>query len=74
MIFRGKIEVEKRTDQIKKEIPTIMEGKLINEVLNGNFERIVKEVDILIENELYRISQEEEADMDREPSSHVETE
>lgn len=73
-IFRGKIKVEKRTDQIKKEIPTIIEGEMINEVLNGNFERIVKEVDILIENELYRISQEEEADMDREPSSHVETE
>ncbi|BFO68485.1 conjugal transfer protein MobC [Chryseobacterium sp. KCF3-3] len=72
-IFRGKIEVEKRTDQIKKEIPTVIEGEMINEVLNGNFERIVKEVDILIENELYRISQEEEADMVSEPLSDVDT-
>ncbi|QBA19774.1 conjugal transfer protein TraG [Chryseobacterium indologenes] len=71
-IFRGKIKVEKRTDQIKNKIPTIIEGEMINEVLNGNFERIVKEVDILIENELYRISQEEEAAMSSEPSSHSE--
>lgn len=71
-IFRGKIKVEKRTDQIKNKIPTIIEGEMINEVLNGNFERIVKEVDILIENELYRISQEEEAAMSSEPSSHPE--
>ncbi|WP_183084487.1 type IV secretory system conjugative DNA transfer family protein [Chryseobacterium sp. 7] len=62
-IFRGKIKVEKRTDQIKNEIPTIIEGEVINEVLNGNFERIVKEVDILIENELYRISREEKTTM-----------
>ncbi|WP_330746740.1 type IV secretory system conjugative DNA transfer family protein [Chryseobacterium sp. CP-77] len=72
-IFRGKIKVEKRTDQIKNKIPTIIEGEMINEVLNGNFERIVKEVDILIENELYRISQEENADMGGELSSQVET-
>ncbi|MEJ5049350.1 type IV secretory system conjugative DNA transfer family protein [Chryseobacterium culicis] len=72
-IFRGKIEVEKRTDQIKREIPTIIEGEMINEVLNGNFERIVKEVDILIENELYRISQEEEAAEADEPLPHVDT-
>ncbi|THV57572.1 conjugal transfer protein TraG [Chryseobacterium candidae] len=71
-IFRGKIKVEKRTDQIRKEIPTVIEGEMINEVLNGNFERIVKEVDILIENELYRISQEEEAAMSIGPSSHPE--
>ncbi|MGR3857211.1 type IV secretory system conjugative DNA transfer family protein [Chryseobacterium indologenes] len=72
-IFRGKIKVEKRTDQIKNKIPTIIEGEMINEVLNGNFERIVKEVDILIENELYRISQEENADMGGELPSQVET-
>lgn len=62
-IFRGKIKIDKRTDQIKKDMPTIIEGELISEVLNGNFERIVKEVDILIENELYRIFQEEKAEM-----------
>lgn len=71
-IFRGKIKVEKRTDQIKNKIPTIIEGEMISEVLNGNFERIVKEVDILIENELYRISQEEADAMSSEPSSHQE--
>ena len=44
---------------------------MINEVLNGNFERIVKDVDILIENELYRISREEEAAMNSELSLQV---
>ncbi len=58
-IFRGKIEVEKRTDQIRKEIPAVIEKESIDQILNGNFERIVKEVDILIENELYRIYREE---------------
>lgn len=70
-IFRGKIKVEKRTDQIKNEIPTIIEGEMIDKVLNGNFERIVKEVDILIENELYRIAREEEVAMNSELSLSV---
>jgi len=61
-IFRGKIEVDKRNDQIKTPIPsTIDEDKDIEALLNGNFNRIVAEIDILIDEELYRIEQENPA-------------
>ncbi|WP_378188160.1 TraM recognition domain-containing protein [Aquimarina sp. W85] len=58
-IFRGKIKVDKRHDQIKSDIPMIIgEDSNIEELLNGNFERIVHEIDMLIASELHRITGE----------------
>jgi TraM recognition site of TraD and TraG len=50
-IFRGKIKVDKdRLDQIKKPIPNIIEDEDLVKIINGNFDRIVEEVDIIVEN------------------------
>ncbi|OEK07352.1 hypothetical protein A8C32_18115 [Flavivirga aquatica] len=55
-IFRGKIKVDKRRDQVNDPIPfTIDEDRDISELLDGNFNRIVAEIDILIDNELAKI-------------------
>lgn len=55
-IFRGKIKVDKRSDQIKFPIPNIIEEDTdIEELLDGNFNRIVEEIDILITSELFKI-------------------
>ncbi len=51
-IFRGKIKVDKRIDQIKKPIPETIEEENLDELIEGNFNRIVTEIDILISNEL----------------------
>ncbi|WP_025741809.1 type IV secretory system conjugative DNA transfer family protein [Aquimarina pacifica] len=57
-IFRGKIKVDKRTDQIKDPIPlTIGDDNDIDVLLDGNFNRIVAEIDILIENELLKLEE-----------------
>ncbi|WP_405208489.1 TraM recognition domain-containing protein [Aquimarina sp. LLG6339-5] len=56
-IFRGKIKVDGRQDQIKKPIPqTIGEENDIEQLLDGNFNRIVAEIDILIDKELSKFS------------------
>ncbi|UOB16658.1 type IV secretory system conjugative DNA transfer family protein [Abyssalbus ytuae] len=55
-VFRGHIKVDKRTDQIKKEIPLNINEDNLEELLNGNFKRIVEEIDIIIENELAEIN------------------
>ena len=66
-IFRGKIEVDKRHDQIKEPIPLIIDDENnIEELLNGNFNRIVAEIDILIDEELFKIEQES-TEMNEEP-------
>ena len=53
-IFRGKIQVEKnRLDQIKKPIPKVIENEELDKIIHGNFDRIVEEVDIIIENLLH---------------------
>ncbi|WP_271781963.1 TraM recognition domain-containing protein [Aquimarina algiphila] len=55
-IFRGKIKIDKRFDQIKSPIPNIIEEDTdIEELLDGNFNRIVDEIDILITAELFKI-------------------
>lgn len=60
-IFRGKIKVDKRDDQINDPIPlTIGEDSDLDALLNGNFNRIVAEIDILIESELSKIKGNDE--------------
>ncbi len=55
-IFRGKIKIDKRFDQIKSPIPNILEEDTdIEGLLDGNFNRIVDEIDILITAELFKI-------------------
>ncbi len=56
-IFRGKIKVNKRTDQIKDEIPKVLgdDVKDVEQLLQGNYNRIVDEVDNLVASELARI-------------------
>ncbi len=55
-IFRGKIKVDKRTDQVKKPIPDVFdESTDLDAIVDGNFSRIIKEIDIIVANELYRI-------------------
>jgi len=61
-IFRGKIKVDKRTDQIKKPIPLTIEEDNLDELVEGNFNRIVSEIDILITNELAKINPTENAE------------
>ncbi|UOB18421.1 type IV secretory system conjugative DNA transfer family protein [Abyssalbus ytuae] len=52
-VFRGKIKVEKRYDKINEPIPNIIDMEDLTDLLDGNFNRIVEEVDILIDNILY---------------------
>ncbi len=54
-IFRGKIKVEKRFDQVKKAIPNVLEEDNLESLLEGNLSRIVDEIDILVANELFKI-------------------
>jgi hypothetical protein len=69
-IFRGKIKVEKnRTDQIKKPLPKVIDEEDFDKLISGNFDRIVEEVDILIDNLLYA---DEENDEDQENSEDEE--
>ena len=52
-VFRGKIKVDERYDQIKTDIPEIFSDKdNIEQLMDGNFKRIVTEIDIIVENEL----------------------
>ncbi len=60
-IFRGKIKIDKRVDQIPTAIPKALEEEDdVESLVNGNFNRIVEEIDILIASELYRIEVENE--------------
>ncbi len=54
-VFRGHIKVDKRTDQVKKDIPFAITEDNMEELLDGNFKRIVDEIDIILTNELYKI-------------------
>lgn len=56
-VFRGHIKIDKRTDQVKKEIPKVVEEDNFEELLDGNFKRIVDEIDIIIANELAKIEE-----------------
>ncbi|WP_299603941.1 TraM recognition domain-containing protein [uncultured Aquimarina sp.] len=57
-IFRGKIKVDTRQDQVKKPIPkTIGEDNDIEKLLDGNFNRIVAEIDNLIDEELSKFGE-----------------
>jgi len=58
-IFRGKIKVDQRSDQVKKPIPDAIDAENLEELVNGNFNRIVEEIDILVANELYEIHKRE---------------
>ena len=60
-IFRGKIKVDKRTDQIKTPMPTVIEESELVGLVDGNFKRIVDEIDILLAHELDKISKNESA-------------
>lgn len=58
-IFRGKIKVEKRNDQVKGDIPNVLgDVKDIEQLLQGNYSRIVDEVDNLVAEELMRIERQ----------------
>lgn len=61
-IFRGKIQVAaQRQDQIKEPIPlTIGEDHNIEELLDGNFNRIVAEIDMLIDDELSKFDAQQQ--------------
>ncbi|CAZ97237.1 type IV secretory system conjugative DNA transfer family protein [Zobellia galactanivorans] len=65
-VFRGHIKVDKRTDQIKKDIPFVINEDNLEELLDGNFKRIVDEIDIIIANELAEISETEEKEKGEE--------
>ncbi len=54
-VFRGHIKVDKRKDQVKKEIPKVIDQDNLDELLDGNFRRIADEIDIIISNELYKL-------------------
>ncbi|QCX00671.1 conjugal transfer protein TraG [Aggregatimonas sangjinii] len=58
-IFRGKIKVDKRVDQIVKPMPTIIPEESLDDLVEGNFKRIVDEIDILVTYELNAIYEEE---------------
>ena len=47
-VFRGHITVDKRSDQSKKPIPKVIETENLNDLLNGNFRRVVEEIDIIL--------------------------
>lgn len=50
-IFRGKIKVDKkRTDQVDRPIPVVIDEEDLQGLLDGNFNRIVEEIDIIVEN------------------------
>jgi len=67
-IFRGKIKVDKRTDQIKTPMPTIIEKSELEGLVDGNFQRIVDEIDILIAYELEQITIAQEATQAKKPN------
>ncbi|MBL3658417.1 TraM recognition domain-containing protein [Fulvivirga sediminis] len=69
-IFRGHIKVDKRTDQVKTHIPKVIEEDNLEELMDGNFQRIVDEIDIILENELYEI---EEAENNQKQSTEAAT-
>lgn len=56
-IFRGFIHIDKRDDQIKKKIPNAMDIQNLDDIVEKNFKRIIAEVDILVDNELYKLSE-----------------
>ena len=61
-IFRGKIKVDsERKDQIKKDIPILIPEESLDGLVEGNFKRIVEEIDILVSYELDAIFEREEA-------------
>ncbi len=60
-IFRGKIKVDKRTDQVKSPMPTVIEESELVGLVDGNFKRIVDEIDILLAFELDAIAKKAEA-------------
>ncbi len=55
-IFRGKIKVDKRTDQVKTPMPIVIEESELVGLVDGNFKRIVDEIDILLAFELDKIA------------------
>ncbi len=60
-IFRGKIKVPaQRTDQIKKPIPTTIPEEALKGLVEGNFNRIIQEIDILVNYELDEIYDREQ--------------
>ncbi|GAA4277194.1 hypothetical protein GCM10022259_19180 [Aquimarina mytili] len=60
-IFRGKIKIDNRSDQIKKPIPNIIDEEDLSRLVDGNFNRIVDEIDFLVANELHRIRAKNES-------------
>ncbi len=66
-VFRGHIKVDKRTDQVKKEIPLKIEDEDLELLLDGNFKRVTDEIDIIINNILTEIEyKEKEAEANNE--------
>ncbi len=71
-IFRGKIKIEKRYDQIQTAIPKVLEeDDDVENLTNGNFNRIVEEIDILIASELHRIESENEQEEQDEENNLI---
>ncbi|WP_340200118.1 TraM recognition domain-containing protein [Ascidiimonas sp. W6] len=60
-IFRGKIKVEaERHDQIKIPLPITIPEESLEELVNGNYNRIIEEINILVSYELDAILDAEE--------------
>lgn len=69
-IFRGKIKVDERTDQIKKDLPETIAKDSLDELVDGNFKRIIEEINILVSYELDAILEEEERNQAAAENDH----
>lgn len=64
-VFRGKIRVPERTDQIKKPLPIKVSEDSLNRLVDGNFKRIVDEIDILVNYELDLLHKKEQREKEQ---------
>ena len=57
-MFRGKIKIDKRTDQIKSDMPKVhSEEEVTDKLIQANYNRIITEIDNLLNNELLKIEE-----------------
>jgi hypothetical protein len=57
-MFRGKIKIDKRTDQIKSDMPKVhSKEEVTDKLIQANYNRIITEIDNLLNNELLKIEE-----------------
>ena len=71
-VFRGHIKVDKRTDQVKSDIPKVMEDDNMEALLDGNFKRITDEIDTILINELAKLPDPEDSEEGEESGEGLE--